>query len=214
LSSGVLAQESDPAHQAPQAQQSALPPGDPAKRPVQAPEATDPAKLAASQAQVPANDSVYLIGPEDVLVITVWGDQRIGGQVLVRPDGRISLNLVGEVMANSKTPEQLSKDIEEVLKTKDILKRPQVNVQVQKIESKKYSINGEVLKPGQFPLVVQTKVFDALVNAGGFKDFANKSKIQIIRGTQRFHFNWNEVIKGKKTEQNIQLLPGDIIIVP
>jgi len=160
------------------------------------------------------NDEVYVIGPEDTLNVAVWGDQRLSGSFLVRSDGRISINLIGEVMASGKTPQILSKEIEELLKEKEILRRPQVNVMVGAINSKKYSINGEVLKPGAFPLVVPTNVMQALVNAGGFKDFANKKKIEIIRGDQRLKFNWNEVIKGKKTDQNIMLQPGDIIIVP
>ena len=161
-----------------------------------------------------ANDDDYVIGPEDSLTITVWGDQRLSGAFLVRSDGRISVNLVGEVMASGKTPAKLSKELEELLKQKEILRRPQVNVQVTAINSKKFSINGEVQKPGAFPLVVPTTVMQALVNAGGFKDFANKKKIEIIRGTERLKFNWNEVVKGKKTDQNILLQPGDIIIVP
>jgi len=162
----------------------------------------------------PANDDSYVIGPEDQLAITVWADARLSGPFLVRSDGRISMNLIGEVMATGKTPARLGREIEDLLKEKEILRRPQVNVQVTAINSKKYAINGEVGKPGSFPLVVPTTVLEALVNAGGFKDFANKKKIEIIRREQRLKFNWNEVIKGKKTAQNILLQPGDIIIVP
>jgi polysaccharide export outer membrane protein len=174
---------------------------------------TEAPKTAAPGSASP-NDDTFVIGPEDGLSITVWADPRLSGPFLVRSDGRISMNLIGEVMASGKTPSKLSKEIEELLKEKEILRRPQVNVQVTAINSKKYSINGEVGKPGSFPLVVPTTVLEALVNAGGFKDFANKKKIEIIRGDQRLKFNWNEVIKGKKTEQNVLLQPGDIIIVP
>lgn len=178
-------------------------------------EGGDPSKLAmpASAQGTLANDRSFVIGPEDQLSIGVWGDSRIGGPVLVRPDGRISINLLGEVQAAGRTPAELGNDITELLKQKEILKRPQVIVAILKIESKKYSINGEVLKPGSFPLVVPTRVMEALVNAGGFKDFANKKDILIIRGNQRLKFNWNEVVKGKKIEQNTFLEPGDIIIV-
>jgi polysaccharide biosynthesis/export protein len=165
-------------------------------------------------AGVPENDEVYVIGPEDGLTINVWGDQRLSGAFLVRSDGRISVNLIGEVMASGKTPAKLSTELEELLKQKEILRRPQVTVQVTGMNSRKFSINGEVNKPGAFPLSVPTTVLQALVNAGGFRDFANKKKIEIIRGEQRLKFNWNEVVKGKKTEQNILLQPGDIIIVP
>ena len=205
-------QSADPA---PRGQQ-VLPPVQPGVPPPSKP-AGAAAEQGSPQAGTPAtppNDENYVIGPEDILQITVWADPRLSGQFLVRSDGRISVNLIGEVMASGKTPAKLGTEIEESLKEKDILKRPQVNVQVTAINSKKYSINGEVSKPGQFPLVVPTNVMQALVNAGGFKDFANKKKIEIIRGEQRLKFNWNEVIKGKKTEQNILLQPGDIIIVP
>jgi polysaccharide export outer membrane protein len=176
----------------------------------------EPAKgvPASNPPAVLANDNKYVIGAEDQLLINVWGDQRLSGPVMVRPDGRISVNLIGELMASGKTPEALGRDIEETLKQKEILRRPQVNVTVTAVLSKKYMINGEVLKPGPNPLLVPTTILEALVNAGGFKDFANKKKIEVIRGTQRFKFNWNEVIKGKNLKQNILLEPGDLIIVP
>jgi polysaccharide export outer membrane protein len=211
-SAAYAQQSADPSPQG----QKVLPPVQPGVPPPARPAAT------ATQTESPkgappaaaTDDDNYVIGPEDSLNITVWGDQRLSGSFLVRSDGRISVNLVGEVMASGKTPAKLSKELEELLKEKEILRRPQVNVQVTAMNSRKYSINGEVLKPGAFPLAVPTNVMQALVNAGGFKDFANKRKIEIIRGDQRLKFNWNEVIKGKKTEQNIFLQPGDIIIVP
>ncbi len=178
---------------------------------------TDPSKVAAPAATAPSgasNDDSYIIGAEDQLSIIVWADQRLSGPFLVRSDGRISMNLIGEITAAGKSPAKLGKEIEDTLRQKEILKRPQVNVQVVAINSRKYAINGEVGKPGSFPLVVPTTVMDALVNAGGFKDFANKKRIEIVRGKQRLRFNWNEVIKGKKTDQNVLLQPGDIIIVP
>lgn len=174
----------------------------------------DPTKMAApSLAAQAVDDKTFVIGPEDQLEIVVWADPRIGGAFLVRPDGKISLNLLGEVQAGGRTPAELANDISELLKQREILRRPQVNVKVTQVNSKKFSINGEVMKTGAFPLVVPTRVMDALVNAGGFKDFANKKDIVIIRGDKRLKFNWNDVVKGKKTEQNVYLEPGDIIIV-
>ncbi len=176
---------------------------------------TDPEKMAQS-AKPPAApaDASYVIGAEDVLGIQVWGDPRLSGEFLVRPDGRISMSLVGEVMASGLSPSQLEKSVSDLLKAKEILKNPQVAVQVRQINSKKYFLQGEVNKTGAFPLVVPTTVLEALVNAGGFKDFANEKKIEVIRGPQRFKFNYKDVIKGRHTEQNIILNPGDIIIVP
>ena len=200
-------------------QKSALPSGQPSaqadatKPPVVI--ETDPARMAAPGTPAAAgNDKSYVIGAEDVLVIQVWGDPRLSGQNLVRPDGRISMNLIGELTAAGLTPSQLEKQIGDTLKAKEILNKPQVTVQVTQINSKKYFILGEILKPGPNPLVVPTRVLEALVNAGGFKDFANTKKIEIVRGNQRFKFNYKDVIKGKHTEQNIWLEPGDIINVP
>jgi polysaccharide biosynthesis/export protein len=185
-------------------------------------ESTTPAAAEGGDASKPAapaskptasDDNTFVIGPEDQIEVSIWADNRIGGNFLVRPDGRISMNLLGDVQASGRTPAALASDITELLKQKDIIRRPEVNVKILQVNSKKFSINGEVMKTGAFPLVVPTRVMDALVNAGGFKDFANKKNIVIMRGSQRLRFNWNDVIKGKKTEQNIFLEPGDIIIV-
>jgi polysaccharide export outer membrane protein len=190
-------------------------PGDPAKAVAAAGVETDPARMG-QPAKTPAvnSDPSYVIGAEDVLGIGVWGDNRLSGNYMVRPDGRISVPLIGEVTATGLTPGELEGVIANQLKEKEILKRPQVTVQVNQINSKKYFIQGEVLKPGPNPLVVPTTVLEALVNAGGFKDFANVKKIEVIRGNERFKFNYKDVIHGKHTEQNIRLKPGDIIIVP
>jgi len=161
----------------------------------------------------PVSDKTYVIGAEDVLQITVWGDQRLTGNYIVRPDGYISMSLIRDVKAAERTPEQLRDDITERLKAGDFLKSPEVNVQVQQVNSKKVFIQGEVNKPGAFSLVIPTTVMEALVNAGGFRDFANQKNIVIQRGTQRFKFNFKEVTQGKNPAQNILLEPGDHIIV-
>src|SRR5947209_6021456 len=159
------------------AQQKAVLPATPA-------DATDPAKMAAPGVTLPTvvTDKSYIIGAEDVLTVQIWGDPRLSGSFLVRPDGRISMNLIGEVMAMGQTPLQLETAIGEMLKGKEILNKPQVTVQVTQINSKKYYILGEVLKPGPNPLLVPTRILEALVNAGGFKDFANPKKIEVVRG--------------------------------
>jgi polysaccharide export outer membrane protein len=192
------------------------PVSDPAKT-TEAPKVeTDPARMAQPVQPPPATpDPSYVIGAEDVLGISVWSDPRLSGTFLVRPDGRISIPLSGEVMATGKTPLALETAIRDALIEKGILKHPQVTVQVNQINSKKYFLQGEVNKTGSFPLVVPTTVLEALVNAGGFRDFANSRKIEVIRKDgHRYRFNYNDVIKGKHTEQNINLMPGDIIIVP
>lgn len=160
----------------------------------------------------PVDPNTYKIGPEDQLAIRVWREPEVSGSVIVRPDGKISLPLIGEVQAGGKTPEELRKVITE--KLSEFLTQPEVLVQVTAVRSKKYYITGQVLRTGAFPLVVPTTVLEALSMAGGFRDWAHKKKIVILRGNKRLKFNYNEVIKGKNLEQNIYLQDGDHIIVP
>jgi polysaccharide export outer membrane protein len=154
----------------------------------------------------------YKIGAEDLIMVRVWREPELSGQFPVRPDGKISLPLVNEVMADGLTPEQLAETIAKGLSR--YMTQPEVSVAVQQVNSKKYFIIGEVQKPGSYPLTVPTTVLEALVNAGGFRDFANPKKIIILRKGQRLKFNYKEVIAGKKMEQNIALENGDQIIVP
>jgi polysaccharide export outer membrane protein len=144
--------------------------------------------------------------------LRVWREPELSGQFPVRPDGKISLPLVNEVVADGLTPEQLAETIAKGLSR--YMTQPEVSVAVQQVNSKKYFIIGEVQKPGSYPLTVPTTVLEALVNAGGFRDFANPKKIIILRKGQRLKFNYKEVIAGKKMEQNIALENGDQIIVP
>ena len=182
---------------------------------------TDPAKLAVPTptagkkpaGSAPVSDKTYVIGAEDVLNILVWGNAPLSGPVTVRPDGIVTLGLINEVKAAGKTPEQLTNEITSRLKDGGFMQSPRVTVAVAQVNSKKACIVGEVLKPGCFNLVVPTTVLEALVNAGGFKDFANQKNIAIQRGDQRFAFNYKRVIAGKNRDQNIQLEPGDLIIV-
>jgi len=198
------------------AQEQASPPAKPA---TPAATETNPADLAvpkqSPEAKIPGaapvDSKTYVIGAEDVIFIKVWRDNDVSGQFLVRPDGRISVPLIGDVTAAGCTPEQLEKDISDRLSK--FIKDPQVNVGILAVGSKKYFILGEVNKPGSFPLVVPTNVLEALVNAGGFRDFANTSKILILRGSKVLTFNYKQVTRGKKPEQNILLEPGDKIIV-
>ncbi|HTM50372.1 MAG TPA: polysaccharide biosynthesis/export family protein [Bryobacteraceae bacterium] len=157
----------------------------------------------------------FVIGPEDVLIVRVWRDPEVSGQVVVRPDGKITLQLLGEIQAAGLTPEGLSQSIYDGLsKLKKTLDKSEVTVTVTTVNSRKYFIQGEVYRAGQFPLLVPTTVLEALGNAGGFREFANQKKIVILRkGGARFNFNYKEVVAGKKLEQNILLQPGDQIIV-
>jgi len=162
----------------------------------------------------PLDYKSYIIGAEDVLLIRVWRDAEVSGPVVVRPDGKITLQLLGDIQAAGLTPEALTQVIYEGMAKLKTLEKSEVTVAVTGVHSKKYYLQGEVLKPGAYPLLIPTTVLEALVNAGGFRDFANQKKIAILRGTTRFKFNYKEVISGKKLEQNIYLQPGDQIIVP
>jgi len=174
--------------------------------------AGESAKRPALVGGAPVDPKSYVIGPEDTLLIRVWREPDLSGQVMVRPDGKISLQLLNELQAAGLTPEQLTQKISDGLLK--YMTRPEVSVAVQEVHSKKYFIIGEVQKPGSYPLTIPTTVLEALVNAGGFRDFANTKKIIIMRGTKRFTFNYKDVTKGKHMEQNIMLESGDQIIVP
>jgi polysaccharide export outer membrane protein len=172
---------------------------------------TDAAKpTAASVAGV--DPKTFIIGAEDVLTVRVWREPELSGQFMVRPDGRISLPLVNEILAAGQTPEQLTASIAQGLSK--YMNRPEVAVLVTQVNSRKYYIQGEVSHPGAYPLVVPTTVLEALSNGGGFREFANTKKIIILRnGKERLQFNYRDVTKGRHTEQNIVLQPGDQIIV-
>jgi len=170
------------------------------------------AKTAPPSPAAPVDPKAYIIGAEDVISIRVWREPENSGQFTVRPDGKISVPLLGEIQAAGLTPERLSVSIAEGLQK--VMVHPEVTVGVERVNSKKYYIQGEVMKPGGYPLVIDTTVLEALVNAGGFREFANTKKIIILRGSERIKFNYHDVTKGKKMEQNILVKPGDQIIVP
>ena len=121
-------------------------------------------------AAAPVDPKAYLIGAEDVISIKVWKEPENSGQFVVRPDGKIAVPLIGEVQAAGLTPEKLSASIASGLQK--VMVHPEVTVGVEKVNSKKYYIQGEVNKPGSYPLVIDTTVLEALVNAGGFREFA------------------------------------------
>lgn len=156
----------------------------------------------------------YVIGPLDVLDIKVWNQPQLSGAFAVGPDGMISLPLIGDVKADGLTAAQLRDTIQSRLKD-CCLNDPIVESSVGKINSKKFFVYGEVLRPGPYPLNEETTIMDALSEVG-FKDFANPKKIQIQRGDKTFRFNYDDFRKGKHkdTNVNIELENGDRIYVP
>jgi polysaccharide export outer membrane protein len=160
----------------------------------------------------------YVIGPEDVIFINTWRERDFTMMVGVRPDGKITMPLIGEVQAGGQTPTQLTKDL--IDKLSKYINNPDVTVIVQEVRSRKYYIDGEVNRPGSFPLVTPTTILEALSNAGGFHEFANLKRITLLRPSkdpgakpQVYKFNYKEVTSGKKMDQNIYLENGDHIIV-
>jgi polysaccharide export outer membrane protein len=148
----------------------------------------------------------------DVISVKVWNNPNLSSPLDVGSDGMISLPLVGQVKADGLTKEQLKEAL--VGRLKEFLNSPEVDVQVLKVNSKRFFVYGGVGRPGDYPLVQETTIMDALSNVGGFKDFANTKKIYILRGTQKLNFNYKDVSKGKNMEQNIPLQNGDRIFVP
>ena len=173
--------------------------------------------LLAAEAALPnVNLQTYVIGVEDVLAVHVWREPEVSRRVPVRPDGNISLPLINDVKAAGTTPNQLAQRISEALKKH--LTEAEVTVVVEQVNSRKFYVMGEVVKPGAYPLVETTTVLQALSAAGGFREFANTKKIQILKGggpapKRRLPFDYNAVIKGKD-QQNVLLEPGDTILVP
>ena len=156
------------------------------------------------------NPNSYMVGGEDILFIKTWRQPDFTFNTAVRPDGKITIPLVGEVTAGGKTPSQLEKEIATGLG--NFIQNPEVSVTVLEVRSKKYYVVGEVMRAGSFPLAGPITVMEALSQCG-FAPFANKKKIRVLRGTQSFAFNFEEVTRGKKMEQNIPLQNGDYVIV-
>jgi polysaccharide export outer membrane protein len=179
--------------------------------------AAKPAQAADTQAAkgTKANDPDYVIGIEDVIAINVWHEAEMSRSMAVRPDGKISMPLIGEVIADGKTPAQLQAEL--TTKLQSLIKNPDVTVIVQDIKSQKFNVLGEVQKPGMFPLSKPMTILDGIALAGGFKDFAKPKKMYILRkgkdgATSRIPVNYNNVIKG--TDKNVELESRDTIIVP
>jgi polysaccharide biosynthesis/export protein len=171
---------------------------------------------AAAESAPKSHDDTFVIGNNDVLAINVWKEPDISRSIPVRSDGKISLPLVGEVQAAGQTPLKLEQDI--AAKLKNYIAEPEVTVMVQQINSEKFNILGQVNKPGSFSIANSPTVLDAIALAGGFRDFAKKKSIYVLRqgptGESRIPFNYNDVIRGKNMSQNIKIQPRDTIVVP
>jgi polysaccharide biosynthesis/export protein len=220
---GTQPAQSQPAHSAPQ-QPAAAPQTDASKA---TKDSAAPAKddSVTAKPSVPAQAAVtdvtgkdaahYIIGPEDALQVTVWKEPTLSGTFPVRPDGMISLVLVGDLPAAGRTPMQLSDEI--TTRLKKYVQDPSVTVLVMAVNSQRIYMMGEVGHVGPVTLAAGMTPLQAIAAAGGLSPFANSKKIYILRGEagkqQKIPFNYKLALKGDST-QDIKLQPGDTIVVP
>lgn len=160
----------------------------------------------------------YIIGPEDVLDITVWKNAELSKSVTVRPDGRISLPLIGDVVAVGKTASQLADAISG--KLKEYKENPQVSIMVSQVNSYAIYVLGEVARPGKFPLKSKTTILQAITIAGGFLPSAARNKLVVFRFGEngekdvKLRASYDDIVLRDGVGQNITLKPGDTLVVP
>jgi polysaccharide export outer membrane protein len=167
-------------------------------------------------AAAPALPAGYVIGANDLLSIVFWRDKDMSAEVVVRPDGKVSLPLLNDVVAAGLTPEQLR--VQLVQAAGKYVTDPVPSVVVKEIRSRNVFITGRISKPGAYPLTDQMTVLQLIAVAGGLQEYADSKSITVMRndnGRQRsFKVNYKDVIRQLRVEQNIPLLPGDTVIVP
>jgi polysaccharide biosynthesis/export protein len=162
-------------------------------------------------------DQDYVIGPQDLLAINVWHEPELSQSVPVRPDGKISLPLVGDLKVSGLTPRLLQNLLAQQLDA--YIRKPQVTVIVREVNSRKFYIIGEVGRPGIYPLEASMTVLDALATAGGFRDFAKVQQIYLLRpmpdgSRKRIRFDYKAAVNGKNSYRDIELQTGDTLVVP
>lgn len=159
----------------------------------------------------------YIIGPEDVLEISVWRNEDLSKVVAVRPDGRISLPLIGEVVAVGKTPAQLKAEI--AARLKEFKENPTLAIMVKEVNSYAVFVLGEVARPGKYPLKSKTTVLQAITIAGGFTPVAARNKLVVFRfgedsRSEKLKASYDDIVLRDGLQQNVELKPGDTIVVP
>lgn len=180
---------------------------------------------AARAAQVPVADTApaaveesapYYVAPGDVLRIAVWKEPELSTEVFVRLDGMITVSVVGDVRAAGKTTEQIATEVR--TKLRSVLEVPQVTVTVAQAVSARFYVVGEVAVSGAFPLTGRITILQALALAGGFREFAKRDRIVVIRERrgqrQAIVFNFRDLEAGINLDQNIAVEAGDTLIVP
>ena len=189
--------------------------------PEAAPGAAKPATATSAKPPlaIPAGAKVsadYVIGPEDVLTIVFWREKDLSSEVIVRPDGRISLPVLQDIDAAGLTPEQLRTSLTQ--HAERYVEDPNVTVVVKEINSRRVFITGQVAKPGPYNLISPTSVVQLIAMAGGLLEYADDKHIVIMRTENgnpvSYGFNYREVAERRNLKQNIALKPGDTVIVP
>ena len=158
----------------------------------------------------------YRLGAEDVLLVSVWKDEQLTREVVVRPDGMFSFPLVGDIQAENQTVEDIRGEL--VKRLTKYIPNPNVSVAVTKVASYKVYVVGRVNKPGEYVIGHYTDVLQALSLAGGLTPFAGENDIKVMRrvrgGQQAIPFRYGDIRKGRDLEQNILLQRGDVVMVP
>jgi len=166
--------------------------------------------------QVVPPDQSYKVLPGDILQISVWSEENLQGEVLVRPDGAFSFPLCGDISATNRSVIELQEEITKRLSR--YISDPVVTVSVAQVLGNKVYVIGQVTRPGVFVVNPQVDVLQALSMAGGTTPFASLNDIKILRRTgdrqQALQFRYDDVVKGRKLEQNIILQSGDVVVVP
>jgi len=162
-------------------------------------------------------DQDYVIGPQDLLTIDVWHEPEFSLSVPVRPDGKISLPLIGDMEVSGLTPRTLQARLAKELDA--YIHKPQVTVIVREVNSRKFYIIGQIERPGTYSLSAHMTVLDALATAGGFRDFAKVQQIYLLRlrpdgSRNRLHFDYKAAVNGKASYRDIELQIGDTLVVP
>ena len=158
----------------------------------------------------------YRIGPEDQISVVFWREKDMSADVVVRPDGKISLPLLNDMQAAGYTPDQLRGRLMEA--AAKFIEEPNASVVVKQVNSRKVYITGMVTRPGSFPLVTSMNVVQLIAQAGGLQEYADAKNILIVRSegekTTTFKFNYKDFLNQKNLQQNISLRPGDTVAVP
>jgi polysaccharide export outer membrane protein len=191
----------------------------PAASSVVSAQATSPQAAAAQPAGPQASfapPADYVVGAGDVLSVVFWREPDLSGEVTVRPDGKITVPLLKDIMAAGLAPADLEKVLQE--SAKRFIQDPNATVVVRQIHSRNVFITGNVARAGSYPLNTPTTVLQLIAVAGGLLEYADAGGVLIMRSdggkSTSFKFNYKEVSKGRSLAQNIQLRPGDTVIVP